>query len=247
MHDDDEWEPLMPETTLAGVMAAPVGVMEARPRDVEVALNDGDVIGARLGAARRLNQVLLEYEQKMRVAGLDSESMKVLVKGYETFEKMAGATQKDMTGGGSGKGGDKDSTGQEELRKALAGLSGEKRGPGRPPRKALAVVASKVEDAEFVVEDAVPEYGDLVQWGGMKFARFMHATKVLEMLRHGASADMVREIYPNITTWMIKDCRNYSKKMFGGEGWEVPKLAVRRKGGWYRGPHKERFKVEAAP
>lgn len=241
---DDEWEELMPDTTLAGVMAAPVTVMEARPRDVEVALNDGDVIGARLGAARRLNQVLLEYESKMRRQGLDSESMKVLVKGYETFEKMAGAAQKDL---GGGKGSDKgaDTTGLAELQRAL---SGEKSAPARPARKALAVVpAAKVEDAEFVVEDAVPEYGDLAQWGGMKFAQFMHAKKVLEMLRHGASADMVREVYPNITTWQIKDCRNYSKKMFGGEGWEVPKLAVRRKGGWYRGPHKDRFKLEAAP
>lgn len=243
MHGDDEWESLMPDATLAGVMAAPVAVMEARPRDVETALNDGDVIGARLGAARRLNQVLLEYEQKMRCAGLDSESMKVLVKGYETFEKMAGAAQKDLGGGKGDKGAD--TTGLAELQRALAG---EKAPVARPARKALAVVpVAKVEDAEFVVEDVAPEYGDLAQWGGMKFAQFMHARKVLEMLRHGASADMVREVYPNITTWQIKDCRNYSKKMFGGEGWEVPKLAVRRKGGWYRGPHKERFKVEAAP
>lgn len=242
VEDEDEWDSLMPEGTLANVMGASVTALEGRPRDVEVALNEGDVIGARLGAARRLNQVLLEYEQRMRQSGLDSESMKVLVKGYETFEKMAGAAQKDM----SPKGGDKaDTTGQDELKKALAGGGGR---PAPKPRKALAVVSggAHVEDAEFVVDEKEVAYGDLRQWAGAKFAALPFATVVLEMLRHGATADMVREVYPEVTTWQLSDCRKYSEKLFG-KGFLPPAPRMRNRGGWYRGPHKDRFKMEAAP
>jgi hypothetical protein len=242
MRDDDEWENVVPPGVVAGLLSTSVGALETRPRDVELALNDGDVIGARLGAARRLNQLLKEYEDTERVKGLSRDSMEVLVKGYTAFEKMASATHKDMAPA-KDTGGEK-TTGDAELRKALAEV---KRSPGRP-RKTLAVVSggAHVEDAEFVVDAAEVDYGPLVHWAGMKFAQLPHALTVLEMVRHGATVDMIREVYSDVTSWMVGDIRKFSEKMFG-KPFEPPPLALRRRGGWYRGPHKDRYKVEAAP
>lgn len=198
----------------------------------EDALVRGDGRAARVAAMRRLGAALARFESAC-AAGMTSRDMDALSRGYGVLGGLAGDMEKDS--------GAVEVTGLEELRSALAAPAGGRRALRAVPVSSPVVVS----DAEFVVEGPEVEWGSLKSWAGPVFASKEGAREVLEMLRQGATLPMIREIHDWVTPVMVRDCRDRWSRQFG-KGMEPPPMSIRKRGGWYRGPHRERFLEDGA-
>lgn len=220
MVEEDEWD-------LVALPGGGAGTDVPKPRDVGAALEAGDTASARLGSARRLNAVLEAFELQRKVDGVMSTAdLKAIISGHAALGSMLGDAIR--------------TPGVVEVEKKedpFAALTRAVSTSKRAKVKLLPPVAmpEPAEEAEYVVDDAIPEYGDLA-WCGSRFAALPYAETVLEMVRHGATSTMIMQVYPDISTRDIGELRAKWRRKFGTNP-TPPSYERRSAGGWYGGPH----------
>lgn len=221
MVDEEEWD-------LVALPGGGAGSDVPKPRDVGAALEAGDTAAARLGSARRLNAVLEAFELQRKVDGqMSTADLKAIIAGHAALGSMLGDAIR--------------TPGVVEVEKKEDPFAALTRAVSTTSKRAKVKLLPPVampepaEEAEFVVDDVIPNYGNM-GWCGARLAAVPYLQTVLEMIRHGATATMIVQIYPDLRTSDIGDLRAKWRRKFGTNP-TPPSWERRNAGGWYGGPH----------